>query len=179
MKRLVEQLQRIAQGHELPSRQEAERLRQMADKAMKEMTPEQREQMQKLAQEFAKSGGAHPPSSEGGHAGSEPGAGPGEHAAGVPRQPWRGESLPVDARRPAAAGQKPQERTLAEWSGPGQKEPGAPESGGVSQAMREAAQGAERAVEQQQVPARYSDLVRRVFKRYAQGAARGQPENPK
>jgi len=39
--------------------------------------------------------------------------------------------------------------------------------------MKEAAQGAERAVEGQEVPARYSDLVRRVFRRYSGGEQGG------
>jgi hypothetical protein len=38
--------------------------------------------------------------------------------------------------------------------------------------MREAARGAERAIEQQQVPAKYQELVRRVFRRYSEGGVK-------
>jgi hypothetical protein len=153
----------------------------MADEALKEMTPEQREQARKLAQEFAKNagGGGDERGPQSGHAGAVPGSEASDHtASSAPRQ-WQGGTVPVDARRPAAPEKQPKERTLAEWSGPGDKQPGAPTTPGVSDAMREAAQGAERAVEQQQVPARYSDLVRRVFKRYSEGSAQNQPPSPK
>jgi hypothetical protein len=68
----------------------------------------------------------------------------------------------VDARKPATVSgpEKPPERTIAEWYSdkPNEHEGTA---GAPAEAIRQAAQGAERAIEQQQVPARYQDLVRR------------------
>jgi len=49
---------------------------------------------------------------------------------------------------------------------------GAPAAGALSEGIRQAAAGAEHAIEQQEIPSQYSDLVRRVFNRYVQRAAR-------
>jgi len=106
--------------------------------------------------------------------GSAPGLEPGTREARTPSREWRGEMRPVDARRAPEGGAAP-ERTLAEWYGEGRVEPGAAGAagGGGAAAMREAAAAAERAVEQQQVHPRYRDLVRRVFRRYSEGAGGG------
>lgn len=68
----------------------------------------------------------------------------------------------MDARNGASS----PERTIAEFdpSGPSPRGGG---SGSLAQGIREAAAGAERAVEQQAVPQRHADLVKRVFGKFA------------
>ncbi len=75
------------------------------------------------------------------------------------------DSTPVDARSIS-----PEERPIAEWaSQPGV--PGAPATRGeYAPVMRRAAESAHRAIEQRAVPPQYSDLVRRVFRRYVERA---------
>jgi hypothetical protein len=70
----------------------------------------------------------------------------------------------VDARRQTPTG----ERVIAKWF-----DPNSPNGAGVSREairedVRQAAAGAEKAIEQQVVPGRHSDLIRRVFRRYAE-----------
>jgi hypothetical protein len=154
-------LQKLSQGQKPRSGEQANKMHELAQKVMKESTtPEEREQLERELRGMGNQGND-----------SEAGAGPGTesapHQARAPSAARQGPSVPVDVRRKA---DQPKERTLAEWYSNEKPERGAVGDGGVAGAMREAAQGAERAVEQQEVPARYSDLVRRVFKRYAEGA---------
>lgn len=104
--------------------------------------------------------GAERPSGAGG-----PGAGDGEGDGGAsptrerpldPRQ-----SVPVDARRGEG------ERAIAELESEPGRRTGGPQPA-LTGAVREAAKGAERSIEQRAVPAQYADLVRRVFKRYVE-----------
>jgi hypothetical protein len=44
--------------------------------------------------------------------------------------------------------------------------------------VSDAAKGAEQAIEQQNVPGQYSDLVRRVFRRYVERVQPGAPTKP-
>lgn len=80
----------------------------------------------------------------------------------------------VEASRPAESAR---EQVISEWLG----EPGSEESPGarqvVAERLREAAAGAERAVEQQSVPSRHADLIRRVFRRYQDRAAQPPAED--
>jgi hypothetical protein len=49
----------------------------------------------------------------------------------------------------------------------------------MDEQIQRAAQGAERAIEQQVVPGRYGDFVRRVYRRYGErAAAPGAPPTP-
>jgi hypothetical protein len=125
------------------------------------MTPEQREELQRLLREWE-----HPPSGETGGPGSEPAR---PRVASRRNDPGATRTEPVDARR--APQDKPSERVIAEWYSdkPIQRDGSAP-APSPAEAMREAAASADRAVEKQEVPARYSDMVRRVFKRYSDQA---------
>lgn len=167
LERLAKELKKMAQptGDAARDQQRARDLREMARKMMENATPEQREQFRKMAEEFAKKRGGE---------GLEPGAGdgPGDQdgvrAEGPTVKPYEGPTTPVDARKATVAGQdRPRERTVAEWYS---DKPVDREGKGVAptEMMREAARGAERAIEQQQVPARYQELVRRVFRRYSE-----------
>jgi hypothetical protein len=49
----------------------------------------------------------------------------------------------------------------------------------LSGALQEAAAGAERAVEQQAVPSRHADYLKRVYKRYRERAAQTPPAEKK
>lgn len=77
---------------------------------------------------------------------------------------------PMGLRSPGADA----DRVIAEWANPEAGEP----TGGVSrrpldERMQEAAEGAERAIEEQRVHRRYNEIVRRYFER-----ARREPERP-
>lgn len=94
------------------------------------------------------------------------------------RQPWEGGTDLVDARRNDRDAAN--EKTIAEWYNPS-----APAGTGVdrspappSQAFQHAAEGAERAIEQQAVPNQYADFVRRVFGRYVQRSTGQAPPPP-
>jgi hypothetical protein len=69
----------------------------------------------------------------------------------------------VDAR-----GRDRGDRVIAEWLGEGAA--GSGTSPALEAAVRDAASGVERSIEQQTVPPEYQDLVRRVFRRYTQSA---------
>lgn len=86
----------------------------------------------------------------------------------------------VDARRTQE--RDPGSRTVAEWDSPPQ--PGgatapAPRGQAMSEGLNEAARGAQRAIETQQVPAQYADLVRRVFRKYVERATPPPPDGPR
>ena len=114
----------------------------------------------------------------GGHGqNSDPGRGVGnsdrENATPPAPPPSRvaAEDTPVDARSAPPEAAAPRERVIAEWYSPHRAHPAAARGSAMQNDLRAAARGAERAVEQQSVPARHADLVRRVFRRYAERAA--------
>jgi hypothetical protein len=77
----------------------------------------------------------------------------------------------IDARR--LQERDPGSRTVAEWDSPprpGEVAGNAPRGPAMAEGLNEAARGAQRAIETQQVPAQYTDLVRRVFRRYVERA---------
>ena len=76
---------------------------------------------------------------------------------------------PVDARSQSKAGKSDGDQVIAEWDAtpkPGVVGKSGSAGVGVGEGVRRAAEGAERAIEQQSVPPQYSDLVRRVFRKY-------------
>lgn len=78
---------------------------------------------------------------------------------------------PLDARpKQTDTASKEPETVISSWSAPPEPDGAARSSGGslVAERFRSAAAGAERSVEQQAVPTRYGDLVRRVFRRYVE-----------
>ena len=102
--------------------------------------------------------------------GSSPGADPGS-GAGRPQQrgpmvqpTTPGETHPVDAR--GQPNPNPAEHVIADYFNdkPSPRD-GAP-APTLQQGVHDAAKGVEKAIEQQSVPSQYSDLVRRVFRRY-------------
>ncbi|MEO1583818.1 MAG: hypothetical protein AAFR96_04500 [Planctomycetota bacterium] len=96
---------------------------------------------------------------------------PGDGEGPLPgADPWSGPTELVDARDDAPSAGEP-ERVVSEWFRDPEGRPveaGAPSS--APDVMRRAAGDAERAIEQQAVPRRHEDLIRRVFRRYAERA---------
>ncbi len=133
-------------------REQAERLREQAEEMLRQASPEEREEMRRWAESMLSEGGPREPS------------------APVERAPAEFGSEPVDARR--SARDRSRESVVAQWftDQPVDRE-GAPGRAVMDEQIRDAAAGAERAIEQQVVPNRYSDLVRRVFRRYGERAA--------
>lgn len=70
----------------------------------------------------------------------------------------------MDARR--RSGEAGDMRTVAEWFGEGRRSSGDGD-GAVAEDVRRAVRGAQDAITRDRVPRRHSDLVRRVFQRYA------------
>ncbi len=130
--------------------QQAERLDEQIEEMLKETSSERREQNERWDRSMT-----------------------GER--GMPKPPDSGESPrfdsePVDARRPAQ--DKPRERVVAQWfSDKPAERGGEPGRASMDEQIQRAAQGAERAIEQQVVPGRYGDFVRRVYRRYGERAA--------
>ena len=72
---------------------------------------------------------------------------------------------PVDASRPAPAGSDDSSRVVGEWFDPERTDVPAGERRAAAGEMRRAARRARDAVDNQQVPRRYRDLIQRVFDR--------------
>lgn len=154
---IAEQFRRLARA---PSdaardRRASEDLRRRAEELLRGMNESERRELERLARQWGEQG--LPGDAGAGEGGREPGQGPAspEHT---------GPTEDVDARRDEPAPGR--ERVVAEWyrpGGPGE-EPGADPAA----AWRQAARAAARAAEQQGVPARHADLIRRVSRRYAE-----------
>ncbi|PHQ79784.1 MAG: hypothetical protein COB69_07270 [Phycisphaera sp.] len=97
-----------------------------------------------------------------------------------PNSPWDGPTEFVDARHEDAAESAQNERTIAEWFNPGNAQTGDDSIGevGPQQAVRQAEERAQRAIEQQTVPRRHADVIKRVFDRLAKQAQAAQPAPP-
>jgi hypothetical protein len=162
------------------SREQAERLREQAKRALEQLKPEEREELQRLAQEMKKSPssgsqGVVPNDNPGDAPGMQPGALPGGGGQGAPVAAAPGDEDVVRVRGGDDGASK---RTLAEWLA----KPTKGEARGdatLSGALQEAAAGAERAVEQQAVPSRHADYLKRVYKRYRERAAQTPPAEKK
>lgn len=161
LERLERELERMArEGRGIDRRlTESKRLREQAESLLARASPEQRRRLEELASRLAGS--------------REAGDGPrGPVTPPAPVAPIDGvPTTPVDARAPGGEGGL----TIADWLGEGGQGPAAPR---IAEGLRQAAEGAERAIEQQAVPARHSDLVRRVFERYARRASGGAGQGP-
>lgn len=186
IERLRKALEKMAQDGRQAERmqQQSQQIQDMAERMLRDMSPEEREELRRMAEQMQRQGTPQMPPPRQvtrpdgqedplglGHGG--PGREPQSPMAQQPTTPHLGDVDPVDARPPEQRPSTPQqrERVLAEWFGEGISPS---DEGRIPfEAIRQAAQSAERAVEQQAVPPRYSDLVRRVFRRYAQ-----QGENP-
>lgn len=251
--RLVEELRKVAERERGAQRsaEDAQRLREQGQKLLEQLSPQERQELQRLAREFGEKQGKPPqgtpdgqppegqvpqgaspdgddqrgenpegrprpgengqprsnvpPAPDGtspypqpGNAGAErgqQGTRPGERGAirpeltrregnqdgtgGGGEGEGRGEAVPAREDRTGEG-----EATRIDPSRPGENErpiaelakDESPDGGGVSSpslapALRRAAQSAERSIEQRTVPSQYSDLVRRVFKRYVDRSA--------
>ncbi|MEL6796133.1 MAG: hypothetical protein AAFO89_04840 [Planctomycetota bacterium] len=88
----------------------------------------------------------------------------------APADPWSAPTELIDARD-RDADPETRERVISEWFKDPEGRPlDAAAPSDARETIRRAARDAERAVEQQTVPRRYEDLVRRVFERYARRA---------
>lgn len=148
--------------------QQSQNARDAARRMAEQATPEQQEQLRKFMEGLNKN--------------KKPGAGAGDQRAesrpNTPTSPRDTATQPVDARSHKPAPQ-PNERVLAEYYSdrPYDRKPGEAVAGPISEEFKKAADAIERGSEQQPVPPKYSELVKRVFKRYAEQTA--PPEPPK
>jgi len=159
---------------------QSQALREQAQKLLDNATPAQRKELERIAREMAKNGeGDHnqPRNNQPGTP-NLPGMGnaPGKRASGPTQAPRPPRDLtgvptdPVDARRTNSTSDG--DRVIAEWDAPPKPgDAGKAAPLGVGEGVRRAAEGAERAIEQQNVPPQYTDLVRRVFKKYVERTA--------
>jgi len=137
----------------------ARRLRAQAERLLADASPEDRERLERLARDAAGPRGPIVPPTDRTPLGDVP-------------------TTPVDAR-PSDPAASPKDRVIAEWLSDRAPDRGGPVTReAVAEGVRDAARGAERAIEQQAVPQRYGDLVRRVFRRYVDRAAPAGPVTP-
>ena len=118
---------------------------------MQDMSPEEREELRRIAEQIARE------------------RGPGAEDFTDAR------TSDMDARRPSDP-ENDAGRVIAEWLTEG-KPDADPSRGGVDTKRRlaEAAQGAQRAIEEQQAPSRYYDIIRRYFQRLPAAVERAAP----
>ncbi len=182
IKDLAKRLADVAEQSKNSQRQaaDAKKLRERAERLLKNASPQEREQLERLAREFQKEldargggGGEAPPPGDGTPLAQDPRSGRGPMS--VPRRPSGPSATQTVDARPNQQGRdrRPErgQRVIAEWLGEGSRGQGEP--GAFEGAVREAADGVERAIEQQNVPPGYQDLVRRVFQRYTESARPG------
>ncbi len=165
LKKVARDLKRVQDGSGQLGQKRLKQYHELGRKMLEPSSPEQREQVRRMAEDLARQ------SSEAGDDG--PGSEPAPMVQGKPRTPFNTQTTPIDARRPAtvSGNEKPPERTISEWYSDKPIDRNQPPGGlAPADAMRQAADGAERAIENQQVPGRYQDLVRRVFRRYSEQA---------
>ena len=180
---LAEQLKQMRErGAPKPGGQDgrdSQRLREQAQRLLDKATPEQREELQKLAQQLGQEPGGGEQAAEGeqtpgwgdepGAGGRGPGAEPGREGHRS-QEAWRGPTQMVDARGTGKdPGNQERQRVVSEIFDPKAARPERGSSG-PAEALREATAGAERAVETLDLPREQRELVRRVFKRYNERA---------
>ncbi len=152
---LFRELDRLRERNEglTRDREQAERLRQQAQRMLDQASPEERERLEDLARQYAERL-------------QQQGSG----------DPFEEQVFDARARddSPEVRGSEEQRANLLEDE-PGQ---GGSVTGGqpmTGERVRNAAQSAERAIEQQGVPRRYRDLVRDVFRRYQKTVQEQEP----
>lgn len=171
VRRLAERMERLGRTPQdlAQDRRAAEDLRKRAEEFMRQATPEQRREIEQMAQDFARQQGRPSPDSSGvpgstdqGIGGSMPGLGD-TFASDDPGARFRTE--PVDAR-PSAQDGPSGEQVVAEWLGPGGR--AAPDSASqqaASAQLDRAASRAERAMRDRTISPRYDPVLRRYFER--------------
>lgn len=190
MEQLAERLGKLSKMGEQAKQDEktARQMRERAEELLNRATPEERRRLEELAKQLGDdpADGSRNPAprddqrrADGDRGEKTMGAGPGgteraDHRRGdaATAQPWASEET-VDARgKPSVeelAG-APQ-REAARWSGDAPKRGEVMGAASSPERARQAARGFERAIEQQTVPGPFTDIVRRVQKRYAQRGA--------
>lgn len=165
--KLQEQLDQLAERQQNAKRagRLSQDLRERAKQLLENASPEDRQAIERWARDQAKENPARP------------------DAGAVAPRPWDGQTELVDAReRPGhAPGERapdPSEKVIAEWfSNQGVDRTGAAASPAMAEQFQQASEGAEKAIEQQSVPRRHSELIRRIFRRYTD-RAEGKPPAP-
>ncbi len=142
------------------SQEQARKMEEMARQMLEKATPEQRQKFEQLAGDLAKK---QPPGR-----GIQPGTASKPNTPGTPATPRDANTKPVDARPTKPGDEKKQERVIAEWYSDKPIDRNGVSEAPAGEEMQRAADAADRAVEQQTVPAKYSGLIKRVFKRYAE-----------
>lgn len=135
-------------------------MKDRAEELLRNASPEERAKLEELAKKLAQSQGPNQPR------GSAPWRGPTQTFDARPRDPQTTDRL-----------DPPTQRTIAEWlSAP--KPGGTSTAGPISEPVRRAQESANDAIERQQIPPQYADLVKRVFRRYSDSAAKPAADNP-
>ncbi|MBX3375654.1 MAG: hypothetical protein KF678_01470 [Phycisphaeraceae bacterium] len=163
MESLRRSLRELAEAQRRAQRgkQDSKRLEEMARRMLEESTPEQRRELERLAREMM---------NESPNGGRGAGTGPAQNLSPVNGPgPDSTRTEPVDARRKPLDRPGEGERVIADWYSNRPSSRG--ETGAapvLAEELRRAAESAERASENQVIPPRYHDLIRRVFNRYAE-----------
>lgn len=125
-------------------RQISKEARKKAKELIDSMSPEQRKELERWAKQLAREHSAQPPESP---------------APSI--DPADTKLAPMDLRPKESA----PDRVIAQWFDPNAKpdQTGAVSHRAIDEKLRQAAQGAERAVEQQSVHRRYNDIIKRYF----------------
>ncbi|HRJ50342.1 MAG TPA: hypothetical protein PKU91_07405, partial [Phycisphaerales bacterium] len=196
LERLAREFEKLDRQRQDARRGEAvsEELRRKAEDLLRRSTPEQRRELERLAREFARDKGPVPggandrerpdsnakPSLPGSNMDDNPAASDRRFGERSTRQndtaesPDGFEQTPMDARRPGEGldASRPVGHIPTLLGGA----PGGRGGVGITQeSAREAARGVERALEQQTIPSRRSELVRRVYRRLSERATTIEP----
>ena len=96
-----------------------------------------------------------------------------------PATPWEGQTEFVDAR-PEGQPEPEREQIISEWFNPSAKPGEETPTGRINpgRTVRLAEERAQRALEQQAVPRRHADLIKRVFDRFGERARQAAPGSP-
>ena len=165
LERFDQQLERLEEGRDRAERdrQSAQRLREQAQDMLEKMTLQERREMlqrwSKLDQQ--QDAGASPR----GDVGTQ------DPSPAGPDTP----SERVDMSRPA---DDAAERVIARWLSDEPGDPDLPPARGLAEQLRRSRDSAEKAFEQQRIPVRHQDLVRRVFDRYTERIRGDDPAEP-
>jgi hypothetical protein len=154
-------------------RASARELRERAQEMLEQMSPEERKEMldrwaqaQRDRQDRARRADGSPTDSQL----------PSEAATDPFTNPTNPPADRVDMSRP---GKEATDRVIARWLGEGEGDPDPAAKRAFSSAVRRSRDSAEQAFEQQRIPRRHQDLIRRVFDRFAARAQeQASPQSP-
>ncbi|MCH7790957.1 MAG: hypothetical protein IID31_01580, partial [Planctomycetes bacterium] len=164
LERFEQQLERLEEARQRAERDRraAQRLREQARDMLEKMSPQERREMlqrwSKLNQERQAD------------AAQRVDSGAQDSSPAEPDTP----SERVDMSRPS---DDAAERVIARWLSDNPGDPDSPPARGLAEQIRRSRDSAEQAFEQQRIPVRHQDLVRRVFDRYTK-RVRGGGDDP-